>query len=124
MSRFIKVDELQQKIENDPRIIENNTGYFDDVILVDDIYDVIDKCKQYEIEPKKKTIKIDCMTEEDYEKVLEWLEKNEPQKPIPSKTKISFVSVYECPRCGKQFTGTGVADYCYKCGQHFDWRKE
>lgn len=50
MSRFIKVDELQQKIENDPRIIEDNTGYFDDVILVDDIYDVIDKCKQYEFE--------------------------------------------------------------------------
>lgn len=50
MSRFIKVDELQQKIENDPRIIKDNTGYFDDVILVDDIYDVIDKCKQYEFE--------------------------------------------------------------------------
>lgn len=50
MSRFIKVDELQQKIENDPRIIEDNTGYFDNVILIDDIYDVINKCKQYEFE--------------------------------------------------------------------------
>lgn len=50
MSRFIKVDELQQKIKNDPRIIEDNTGYYDDVILVDDINDIIKKCKQYEFE--------------------------------------------------------------------------
>lgn len=46
MSRFIKVDELQQKIENDPRIIEDVTGYYDDVILVDDVNDVINECKQ------------------------------------------------------------------------------
>lgn len=49
-AKFILVDEIKQKIKIDPRIIEDNTGYFDDVILVDDIYDVIDKCKQYEFE--------------------------------------------------------------------------
>ena len=76
------------------------------------------------LKPFKTTIEIDCMTEEDYEKAVEWLKKNEPQKPIPSKTEINFVSVYKCPHCGNQFSGTGVADYCYRCGQHFSWRKE
>lgn len=79
--------------------------------------------KRLELFKLFKTIKIDCMTEEDYEKALEWLKKDEPQKPIPVKTEINFVSVYKCPHCGKKFSGTGVADYCYKCGQHFDWGK-
>lgn len=77
--------------------------------------------KKWELFKPFKTIEIDCMTEKDYEKALEWLKKYEPQKPIPSKTKIDFVSVYKCPHCGKEFSGTGVADYCYKCGQHFGW---
>ena len=40
-----------------------------------------------------------------------------PMLPRPS-------AVQKCPHCGKEFSGTGVADYCYKCGQHLDWGKE
>ena len=80
--------------------------------------------KKWELFKPYKTIKIDCMTKEDYEKTIEWLKKDEPQKPIPAKTKIDFVSVYKCPHCCKEFSCTGVADYCYKCGQHLDWGKE
>lgn len=58
--------------------------------------------------------------EEAMETIKNAIKKDEPQKPIPSRTEISFVSVYKCPHCGKQFS---VADYCYKCGQHFDWGK-
>ena len=57
--------------------------------------------KKWELFKPFKTIKIDCMTEEDYEKIIEWLKKYEHKKPIPAKTKIDFVSVYKCPHCGK-----------------------
>lgn len=93
MGMFVSVDELQQKIENDPRIIEDNTGYFDDVILVDDIYDVIDKCKQYEFnEPSRKG---------------KWLETHDNNKKRCSNCDFIFL-IATYPACS--------ADYCPHCG--------
>ena len=104
MSRFIKVDELQQKIKNDPRIIEDNTGYFDDVILVDDIYDVIDKCKQYEIEQP-------CTAE--WIKVANNIEME----------RVTRVGIYlKCSKCGNIVFATRnkgnykIDNYCSHCG--------
>lgn len=31
---------------------------------------------------------------------------------------------YTCPSCRKDFSGTGIADYCYHCGQALDWGGE
>lgn len=28
-----------------------------------------------------------------------------------------------CPNCGKHFTGTGIAEFCYHCGQRLKWEK-
>lgn len=50
------------------------------------------------------------------------LERMRPKKPIPNeKDNIRFSLCYNCPKCGRTFSGTGIADYCYHCGQALDW---
>lgn len=34
---------------------------------------------------------------------------------------ICYVTTYKCPNCGGQFTDNGLLNYCYRCGQRFDW---
>lgn len=52
----------------------------------------------------------------------EALEKQIAKKPIPTEEQnIRFAMNYTCPSCKKHFTGTGIADYCYHCGQALDW---
>lgn len=52
------------------------------------------------------------------------LEKQIPKKPIPTEEQnIRYVMNYTCPSCGKHFIGTGIANYCYHCGQALDWRE-
>ena len=54
--------------------------------------------------------------------INEALEKQIPKKPIKSdRQEIRYTLTYDCPTCGRQFTGTGFADYCYHCGQALDW---
>lgn len=53
---------------------------------------------------------------------LQALEKQIPKKPIKSeKQVIRYVTTYCCPTCKLGFTGTGVAKWCYHCGQKLDW---
>ena len=53
------------------------------------------------------------------------LEKQIPEKPIPAdEQNIRYSMNYICPECGKRFSGTGIADYCYHCGQALDWSEE
>lgn len=48
-----------------------------------------------------------------------------PKKPIATEEQnIRFAMNYICPSCKKHFTGTGIADYCYHCGQALDWGDE
>lgn len=50
------------------------------------------------------------------------VEKQKPKKPIKNrKQEIRYTSAYSCPNCGRSFTGTGIAKYCYHCGQALDW---
>lgn len=53
------------------------------------------------------------------------LEKLIPKKPTPiEEQSIRFAMNYTCPSCKNYFTGTGIADYCYHCGQALDWGDE
>lgn len=54
---------------------------------------------------------------------IEVLEKQLPKKPIKTteETGIRYTDSYRCPNCGGNFTGTGIADFCYHCGQRLDW---
>ena len=49
------------------------------------------------------------------------LEKQIPKKPIKAKEHIMYSMCYICPNCQKNFSGTGIASYCYHCGQALDW---
>lgn len=52
------------------------------------------------------------------------LKKQIPQEPILVNSHKSRLSLrYECPACHGNFTGTGIASYCYHCGQALDWDK-
>ena len=53
------------------------------------------------------------------------LEKQIPKKPIKSKKQVvRYVNTYCCPTCNLKFTGTGIAKWCYHCGQKLDWGDE
>ena len=58
--------------------------------------------------------------------MVEALEKQIPKKPKPIEQPniIRYSMNYICPACGKHFSGTGIADYCYHCGQALDWSEE
>ncbi len=39
----------------------------------------------------------------------------------PYSLRILYRDNFTCPSCGRDFSGTGIADYCYHCGQALDW---
>ena len=59
---------------------------------------------------------------EEIEIAIDALEKQIPKKPTPTDEQhIRYSMNYVCPLCGKHFSGTGIASYCYHCGQALDW---
>ena len=43
---------------------------------------------------------------------------------VPEKVSNSgarYTDEYICPNCKKHFTGTGIAGFCYHCGQRLKW---
>ena len=85
----------------------------------------IDKCERYtrndlerlllrDERPADKVVALACKA----------LEKQIPKKPIKAKEHIMYSMCYICPNCQKNFSGTGIASYCYHCGQALDWSDE
>lgn len=69
-------------------------------------------------------IQLDNMTAEQDEAlaiVQKALEKQIPKKPIKAKEHIRYSMCYICPNCQRTFNGTGIASYCYHCGQALVW---
>ena len=57
-----------------------------------------------------------------FETAIEALEKQVAKKPIPTERQVMrYAMNYICPSCGEHFSGTGIANYCYHCGQALDW---
>ena len=53
------------------------------------------------------------------------LERQIPKKPKKTESEgFRYADTYRCPLCGGNFSGTGIADYCYHCGQKLDWSDE
>ena len=68
----------------------------------------------------------DCkFTEDDYkanDMAIQALEKQIPKKPKKIEAEgYRYTYTYRCPICGGNFFGTGIAEYCYHCGQKLDW---
>lgn len=56
------------------------------------------------------------------EEVREAVEKQKAKKPNNVGTEgYRYTDTYRCPTCGGNFSGTGIANYCYHCGQRLDW---
>ena len=59
------------------------------------------------------------------EEVREAVEKQTAKKPNNVGTEgYRYTDTYRCPTCGGNFSGTGIANYCYHCGQAIDWGEE
>ena len=54
--------------------------------------------------------------EKAYDMAIEALERQIPKAPIRG-----YISAYFCPCCVRELAGTGIADYCYHCGQALKW---
>lgn len=53
------------------------------------------------------------------------VEKQRAKKPKKTESAgYRYTDTYRCPKCGGNFCGTGIADYCYHCGQKLDWGEE
>ena len=52
------------------------------------------------------------------------VEQQIPKRPTLCKSDeqtTRYTADYRCPKCNGMFTGTGIANYCYHCGQRLDW---
>lgn len=59
------------------------------------------------------------------EECLEAVEKQKPKKPKKvTNSGVRYTDEYVCPNCEQHFTGTGIAEYCYHCGQAIDWNED
>lgn len=59
------------------------------------------------------------------EEVLDAVEKQKRKKPKNVNTEgYRYTDTYRCPTCGGKFSWTGIANYCYHCGQALDWSEE
>ena len=82
---------------------------------------------QEAIENLKYLISGDCTDNqmdfvEEIETAINALEKQIPKKPIQTEEQhIRYSMSYVCPLCRQYFSGTGIARYCYHCGQALDW---
>ena len=56
---------------------------------------------------------------------IEALEKQIARKPKKIEVEgYRYTDTYRCPTCEGNFSGTGIAYYCYRCGQKLDWSVE
>lgn len=84
-----------------------------------------EKCDQCEL-----SLKV-CETLAAYEntgltppEIMELKERDTAKAPIKdSDSGIRYTDDYICPNCRKHFTGTGIAKFCYHCGQKLKWEE-
>ena len=57
----------------------------------------------------------------EYRKLKERNTAKEPKKV--SNSGVRYTDEYVCPNCGKHFTGTGIAEFCYHCGQRLKFKE-
>ena len=56
------------------------------------------------------------------EECREAVEKQKAKKPKKTESEgYRYTDTYRCQNCGANFSGTGIANYCYHCGQKLDW---
>ena len=58
------------------------------------------------------------------EQIMELKERDTARAPIKdTDSGVRYTDDYICPNCGRHFTGTGIAAFCYRCGQRLKWEE-
>ena len=61
---------------------------------------------------------------EEVQMCIKALEKQIAKKPKKIEVEgYRYTDTYKCPICEGNFSGTGIADYCYHCGQKLLWEE-
>ena len=56
------------------------------------------------------------------QEIMELAERDTAKAPIKdTDSGMRYTDDYICPNCRKHFTGTGIAVFCYHCGQRLKW---
>lgn len=64
------------------------------------------------------------LTNEEASRYRELKERDTAKEPTKdSDSGVRYTDDYICPNCGKHFTGTGIAEFCYRCGQKLKWEE-
>lgn len=60
---------------------------------------------------------------EAYDIAISAIEKQIPKKAIKinDETGIRYTYSFRCQNCGRTFSGTRIASFCYHCGHAIDW---
>ena len=68
--------------------------------------------------------KAELLTNEEAAKWQELKERDTAKEPTKvSDSGVRYTDDYICPNCGKHFIGTGIAEFCYHCGQRLKWEE-
>ena len=82
---------------------------------------LLDKLRRY-IDTEEYKYEAPYITKGDVEVIIHALEKQIPKKPKKIEAEgYRYTDAYRCSNCGGNFSGTGIANYCYHCGQKLDW---
>ena len=58
------------------------------------------------------------------EQIMELKERDAAKAPTKdTDSGVRYTDDYICPNCGKHFIGTGIAEFCYHCGQRLKWEE-
>lgn len=56
--------------------------------------------------------------------IMELKERDTAKAPIKdTDSGVRYTDDYICPNCGRHFIGTGIAAFCYHCGQRLKWEE-
>lgn len=99
-----------KKVEDDHKDDKVFTGQLNISEMAHDVRKRLEELKPYED------------TGLDPDQIMEIKERDTAKAPIKdTDSGVRYTDDYICPNCGKHFTGTGIAGFCYHCGQRLKW---
>ena len=110
--KMLTIEDSIKKLEEKLNELDLLLPFINDVDIVTIATEALEELKEY----RKIGTVYECRTA---------VEKQKSKMPIKDALQyMRYTSSYVCPSCGRGFTGTGIANYCYHCGQRLDWSDE
>ena len=101
-----------KKVEEDHKNDKVFTGQLNIAEMAHDTRNRLEELKPYED------------TDLTPEQIMELKERDTAKEPTKvSDSEVRYTDDYICPNCGKHFIGTGIAEFCYHCGQRLKWEE-